>query len=129
MAKFAYNNAKNTSTGHISFELNCEYYLWVSYKEDINPRSKFKSANKLLAELQELITVCRKNLHYTQELQKQAHSKGVKPENYLLDNKTWLNSKYIKTKQNRKLKAKFFGLFQVLHLVGKQTYKLKLLKK
>ena len=40
-----------------------------------------------------------------------------------------LNSKYIKTIQNRKLKAKLFGLFQVLHSVGKQAYKLKLPKK
>ena len=41
----------------------------------------------------------------------------------------WLSSKYLKTKRNRKLKAKFFGLFQVLYPVGKQAYKLKLLKK
>ena len=40
-----------------------------------------------------------------------------------------MNSKYIKTKQNQKLKPKFFGLFQVLHPVGKQAYKLKLPKK
>lgn len=30
-----------------------------------------------------------------------------------------LNSKYIKIKQNQKLKAKFFGFFQILHLVEK----------
>ena len=40
-----------------------------------------------------------------------------------------MNSKYIKTKQNRKLEAKFFELFRVLHLVGKQAYKLELPKK
>ena len=51
MAKFAYNNAKNASTGHTPFELNCGYHLWVSYEEDIDPRPKFKSADELSAEL------------------------------------------------------------------------------
>ena len=36
MAEFAYNNAKNTRTGHISFELNCGYHPIVSFREDIN---------------------------------------------------------------------------------------------
>ena len=38
MAKFAYNNAKNASTGYTLFELNCGYHLCVSFKEDTNPR-------------------------------------------------------------------------------------------
>ena len=37
--------------------------------------------------------------------------------------------KYIKTKQNQKLKIKFFELFQIFHLVKKQVYKLKVFKK
>ena len=128
MAEFAYNIAKNSSTGHTPFELNCGYYPRVSFEEDTNPRSQSKSADKLLAETRNLITICRENLQHAQKLQKQAHDKGVKPRNYVLGDKVWLNNKYIKTKRNWKLKAKFFGPFQVLHPVGKQAYKLELPK-
>ena len=65
------------------------------------------------------MTVCRKNLHHAQELQKQDYNKGVKPKSYAPGDKFWLNSKYLKTKQNQKLKTKFFGLFWVLHSVEK----------
>ncbi len=36
MTKFAYNNEKNASTGHMLFKFNCDYHPWDSYKEDIN---------------------------------------------------------------------------------------------
>ena len=58
MAEFAYNNAKNASTGHTPFELNCGYHPWVSYEEDIDLCSKSKLADELSAKLRELITVC-----------------------------------------------------------------------
>ena len=75
------------------------------------------------------MTVCQKNLHHTQNFQKQAHNKGVKPRTYVLDDKVWLNNKYIKTKYKRKLEVKFFGPFRVLYPIGKQAYKLKLPKR
>ena len=53
----------------------------------------------------------------------------MKPRSYAPGEKVWLNSKYIKTKQNQKLEAKFFGLFQILYPVRKQAYKLNLLIK
>ena len=129
MAEFTYNNAKNASTGHMPFELNCGYHPRVFFKKDTDPCSRSKTADELSAELRKLMTICRENLHHAQELQKQAHDKGVKPRSYAPGNKVWLNSKYIKTKQNRKLEAKFFGPFRVLYPVGKQVYKLKLPKK
>ena len=101
------------------FKLNCDYHPWILYEEEVYPYFKSKSANKLSTELREVIIVYCKNLHYAQELQKRAHNKGVKPKNYVFGKKFWLNSKYIKTKQNQKLEVKFFGLFQVLHLVKK----------
>lgn len=75
------------------------------------------------------MTVCQNNLHYAQKLQKQDHNKAVKPRSYTFSEKFWLNTKYIKIKQNRKLEAKFFGPFRILHLVEKQAYKLKLSKR
>ena len=68
MAEFAYNNAKNASTGYTSFELNCGYHSHVSYKEDIDPCSKFKSANDLANKLRNLMAVCWENLQHGQNL-------------------------------------------------------------
>ena len=101
----------------------------MSDEDDVDPRSKSKTADELSAELRELMIVCRENLHHAQELQKRANDKGVKPRSYAPGDKIWLNSKYIKTKRNRKLEAKFFGPFRVLHPVGKQAYKLELPRK
>ena len=75
------------------------------------------------------MVVCQENLYYAQELQKRAHDKGIKSRSNTPSNKVWLNSKYIKTKRNRKLEVKFFGPFQVLHPDRKQAYKLELSRK
>ena len=99
------------------------------YKDNVDLQSKSKSADKLSAKLRELMIVCQENLHHVQEFQKRAHNKATKPRRYASGNQVWLNSKYVKTKQNRKLEAKFFGPFQDLYLVGKQAYKLELPKK
>ncbi len=64
IAEFAYNNAKNASTGHILFKLNCGNYPKVSFKEDVDPHSRSRSTNKLAEELRELIEVCCQNLLY-----------------------------------------------------------------
>ena len=129
MAEFVYNNAKNASTGFKPFELNCGYHLRVSYEEDFDPRSKSRTVEELSSKLRVSMTVCQQNLRHAQELQKQAHDKGVKPQSYVPGDMIWLSSKHLKTKRNCKLKAKFLGLFRVLHPVGKQAYKLKLPKK
>ena len=68
MAEFAYNNAKNANIDHTPFELNYGYHPKMSYEEEVDPRSKSKSADKLLAELRELMMVCQENLHYAQKL-------------------------------------------------------------
>ncbi len=129
MAEFAYNNAKNANTGHTPFELNCGYYLWVTYKEHIDLHSQSKSADELTTELRELIAICKENFQHAQKLQKRYYDKHAKPRSYAPGDKLWLNSKYIKTKWNQKLKANFFGPFQILHLMGKQAFQIELPKK
>ena len=58
MVEFAYNNAINASTGFTPLELNCEYHPWVSYKENLDPRSQSKNVEELFSELRNLIAVC-----------------------------------------------------------------------
>ena len=119
IVEFADNNAKNASTSHTPFEFNCGFHLQVSFKDDVNPHSKSRFADKQAKELRELMDICQQNLLHAQELQKRANDKSVKPQSYIPGEKVWLNSKYIKTKQNQKLKAKFFGPFRILHPVRK----------
>ena len=64
MAEFAYNNAKNASTGYTPFKLNCGYHLRIFFEEDTDPYFQSKTADKLSAELWELMTVCRENLYH-----------------------------------------------------------------
>ena len=128
MAEFAYNNAKNASTGYTLFELNCGYHTRVSYKKDINPHFKCKAADELVKGLRNLMIAYKENLQHAQKLQKRSHAMRTKPKSYALSEKVWLNSKYIKTKCNRKLEAKFFRSFRVLYRVGNQAYKLELPK-
>ena len=129
MVEFVYNNAKNASASYTSFELNYKYYPYISYEKNLNSHSKSKTIEELFFELQNFIAICQQNLYHAQKYWKQAYNKRVKPQNYALDNKVWISSKYFKIKQNCKLEAKFLSLFQVLHPVNKQTYKLKLPKK
>ena len=79
MAEFAYNTTKNASTGYTPFELNCGYHPRVSYKKDLDLRSKSKTVEELSSKLRNLITVCQEKLYHAQELQKRAHNKRVKP--------------------------------------------------
>ena len=58
MAKFAYNNAKNVSTGHMPFDLNYGYHPLMLYKKKVDSRSKSKSVDKLSVKIRELIIVC-----------------------------------------------------------------------
>ena len=70
MADFVYNNVINANSSHMPLKLNYGFYSYVFYKKDVNLYFKSKSANESLAELNKLMTVCRKNFYHTQKLQK-----------------------------------------------------------
>ena len=70
MAEFVYNNTKNASTDNTLFELNYGYHLNVLLKSDANSRSRFYSADKLIKELRDMISIYQQNLLYAQKLQK-----------------------------------------------------------
>lgn len=57
MVKFFYNNAKKTSTDYMFFEVNYGFYLYVSYKKDIDTCFQSKSAKNLITKFKELLVV------------------------------------------------------------------------
>ena len=93
MAEFAYNNAKNTITGYTPFELNCSFYPKVSYKEDVDPRSRSKTVDQLATELQIFMSMYRENFQHAQELQKCYYNRKTMPKSYVSEDKVWLKSK------------------------------------
>ena len=58
MAEFANNNAKNTSTSYMPFELNCGFYPQVFFKNDVDFCFRSCSADKLAKELRKLMNIC-----------------------------------------------------------------------
>ena len=62
MVKFAYNNMKNASTGHIPFKLNYGFHPQASYKEDVDLYFRLKSVDKLATKFKKLMAIYRKNL-------------------------------------------------------------------
>ena len=83
MAEFAYNNAKNTNIGQTPFKLNCGFHPQVFFEDNINFRSRSRSANKLIKKLRELMDIYQQNLLHAQELQKKAHDKSMKSQSYV----------------------------------------------
>lgn len=74
-------------------ELNCGYYFHIFFEDKTNPRSRFYSADKLAKKLRKLMLIHQQNPFYAQKLQKQAHNKIIKPQNYVSSEKIWLNSR------------------------------------
>lgn len=77
IAKFTHNNAKNISTSHISYKSNCCYHSKILYKDNVNPCSLSKTADKLSTEVQKIIIVCQKNFCHAQKLQKKFMTKTL----------------------------------------------------
>ena len=57
MVEFAYNNAKNVNISYIFFEFNCNFYLYISFEEDIDLCLKFCLAKKWDKKLKNLILI------------------------------------------------------------------------
>ena len=87
MVEFAYNKAKHASTGYMLFELNCGYYLRISYKEDVDPRSRSKVVDELTKKLRNLMAAYRENLQHAQELENEPTIKELSLEVTLLARK------------------------------------------
>ena len=58
MTKFVYNNAKNTNTSNITFELNSGYQPCIFFENNTDLHSKSCSIEELIKKLKNLISIC-----------------------------------------------------------------------
>ena len=96
MAEFAYNNSWQATTMISPFDALLGYHLRISYKDNLDPRSKSWSADENLATLRELMKELKVNLIELQELQTLYHNKHVKEGTYWPGESVWLSAKHIK---------------------------------
>lgn len=129
MAKFQKNYARNISTRLIDFQSICDLHLQVFYKKNVHPYFELKIADKIISKIRKLIIICQQNFNHIAKLKNCYYGKDSNTISYALDNIFWLKSKYKNTMQYYKLETSFFRLIQLLYLVLKQLYRLKLCKK
>ena len=130
MAKFAYNNSVNASTGMSPFQAMQGYSSRMSYEEHADPKAKSKTAIEHAKDLEDLMNL-KKNLRDAQAQQAKYHDRRHRFKQYKLGDYVWVNGKDIRTKRNKKLESKIFGLFKVNKVVGgvnPQAYRLELPK-
>ncbi len=125
-AEFAYNNAKNSVTGISPFEANLGYSPRMSWDEDIDPKSRSQAAVDNAKHLFTLMGVCKDAILTAQQSQAEYANKHRKSRDYKAGDLVWLNTKYLKTKRNRKLEFKNFGPFLITDVIGSQSYRLEL---
>ena len=96
IAKFIYNNIKNSSTSYILFKLNYNYYFSIFLEKNIYSYFSSKLANKLVNKLQYLINICLKTSIIPKNIKNRLIIKmsNLKVLFYIKK----FNSKYIKTK-------------------------------
>ncbi len=125
-AEFAYNNAKNSTIGMSPFEANLGYEPRMSWDEDIDPKSRSRAAVDNANHLFTLIGVCKDAILAAQQSQEEYANRHRKSRDYKVGDRVWLNTKYIRTKRNRKLEFKHFGPFLITDVIGSQSYRLEL---
>ena len=100
MTEFTYKNVKNASISHTSLKLNCSYHPQVFFKDNIDFCSKYYFANQTGKRAKKINRYLPIKPIPRSKTPKKLYDKGVKPQNYASGEKIWLNSKYIKIKQN-----------------------------
>lgn len=96
MVEFAYYNIKNIRIKFFFLSFNYDYHFHNFFKKSLNFYFKSKLIKNLSTKLKDLINIYKETFF----LFKTANNKSVKLWDNILNKKIWLNSKYIKIKQN-----------------------------
>jgi hypothetical protein len=129
MAQFAYNSARNETTGMTPFYANYGYEP-TAYRQ---PRKKVANAEEALMLARNMAALhmqLAKDIHFrNQRMTEYANKKRITGPSLQKGNKVYLLRKNIKTKRpSNKLDFKKLGPFEILEKIGDVNFKLRLPK-
>ena len=124
-AQFAYNNAKQTSTGYSPFEV--VYGRKVKMGLDLSKESKVPSVEERIKQMHSRFEDVEQALKEAQVVMKRyADQKRSDAPQYSVGDKVWLESKNLGINKSRKLMERRLGPFSIIQLMGPNAVKLKL---
>ncbi|KAF7116923.1 hypothetical protein CNMCM5793_005553 [Aspergillus hiratsukae] len=126
-AEFAYNNSKNASTGFSPFE------AWYGYRPalpeigDVEEGITNASVEERLQRIKEVRERLEENLQSAIKHQADAYNQRHRPVYFHVGQKVLLSTKNLKSwRPSKKLDMRYDGPFEVIEVIGKQAYRLRL---
>ena len=125
LAEYAYNNAKNATTGVTPFYADHGVHPRPFAMTELDINGKEVAAIQHAEEIGQTHRILSQSIEHAQAYQKKWHDAHHQPTYFKVGDKVLLNSKNLRTSRPcKKLQERYYGPYPIAKRVGSQAYKL-----